>query len=362
MKALRILYVPNEAGDFRQLGFRRPFANLVSAGLVSEVSVFSLKWRIQNGGDPEHHRQDLIQRCREFRPNVVLMQHLGGTGLRARHFQELRAAGDFHLIYHEADPYSRWLHPLPSEARAAGAASDVVFTVGTGTFRDNFIRAGARDVRFASHVFEPERYEYTPVSEVPTRPFDVVVVANRNMPRFRGHPDWKDRIRFVSLLQERFGERLAIYGRGWTGIGARGPVDFSLQNRAIQSAWVSANWDHYAGEPSYFSNRLPISMAAGSIHATTHHPGYSEIFEKETRPFLISESKLVNLVDSIEDYLMTSTPEDRIKSSKSAQAYAYERYRQDDQLVRFLNFEKSCIDPIEAASHWNLDMIPLQEL
>lgn len=325
------------------------------------MSVFSLQWRIRNGGDPESHRQALIRRVQEFQPNMVLMQHLGATGLTARHFRAMRAAADFEFIYHEADPYSRWLHPLPRAARAAGRVADVVYTVGTGTFMENFRRAGARDVRWSSHVFEPERYRFSPVDTSTTRSYDVVVVANRNRPRFRGHPNWKDRIRFISLLQERFGDRLAVFGRGWTGVGAKGPVDFSHQNLAIQSGWMSANWDHYAAEPSYFSNRLPISLAAGSIHATTWHPEYESIFPSSTRDYLIHNPTVEGLVDAIDLYLNTTSPEDRIASAVRAQNYAYAHFRQDDQLVKMINFRTERIEPA-VFSEWQLEMEPIDEL
>lgn len=362
MNQLRVLYVPNEAAEFRQLGFRRPLANLVATEQITEVSIFSLQWRILNGGDPEQHRLDLIQRIAEFQPNLILMQHLGKTGLRNRHFREMRRVADFDLIYHEADPYSRLLHPLPIAARAAGRAADVVFTIGTGTFRNNFLRAGAADVRWSSHVFEPERYAYSPVSEALVRPYDVVIVANRNTPRFRGHPNWRDRIRFVELMQQRFGERLAVYGRGWEGVGAKGPVDFSSQNEVIRSAWVSANWDHYAEEPSYFSNRLPISLASGSIHATTMHPSYDHIFPSCAEDFLIFENTPARLVESIEGYFERTAPDERIRSAKKAQEFAYEEYRQDNQVVSLLNAKTSWIDPIRAADEWDFSVPPLEEV
>ncbi|TFB47791.1 hypothetical protein [Cryobacterium tagatosivorans] len=362
MDPLRILYVPNEAGSFRQLGFRRPFANLRGANLIDDVSVFSLQWRIQNGGDPEGHRQDLIARVGAFRPNVVLMQHLGSTGLKDRHFEAMRAASDFELVYHEADPYSRFLHPLPVAARAAGRAANVVFTVGTGTFAENFRRTGSTDVRWASHVFEAERFRRSPVSQVPSREHDVVIVANRNTPRFRGHPNWKDRIRFVSYLQERFGDRLAIYGNGWTGVGAMGPISFSSQSDAIRSAWVSANWDHYAAEPSYFSNRLPISLSVGSIHATTSHKLYENIFPEFTKRFLIFGQTHEHLADSIERVLAETTPAERILAGESAQDFAYEHYRQDNQLVEFLNYRARRVSPEAAAAAWDIDATPLEEL
>lgn len=359
---MRLLYVPNESGDFRQLGFRRPLANLSQSGLIGESSVFSLQWRIRNGGDPEQHRQDLVRHIREFQPNVVLMQHLGTTGLRPKHFTAMRSAADFELIYHEADPYSRFLHPLPAAARAAGRAADVTFTVGAGVFAENFRRSGSTDVRWASHVFEPDRYRYAPVSTEPSREYDVVVVANRNSPRFRGHPNWRDRIRFVTLLQRRFGSRLAIFGRGWSGVGARGPVEFSRQNEAIRTAWVSANWDHYANEPSYFSNRLPISLAAGSIHATTGHPGYEGLFPKETEPFLLHDRSIDGLVNAIERQLEETSPEERIHASIRAQEFAYKYYRQDDQLVGFLNYRGVRVDPVAAAEAWDLEESPLPGL
>jgi hypothetical protein len=362
MNELRVLYVPNESGDFRQRGFRRPFADLVHADLIAEVSIFSLQWRLRNGGDPEQHRQDLIRRVSAFRPNLVLMQHLGSTGLTEEHFRAMRKASEFEFIYHEADPFSRFLHPLPRTARYAGRASDVVFTVGSGVFADNFRRGGASDVRWASHVFEPERYRHSPVSAEKTRDYDVVVVANRNRPRFRGHPNWRDRIDFVTHLQSRFGERLAIFGKGWTGVGAMGPVDTSVQDQAIRSAWVSANWDHYANEPDYFSNRLPISLAAGSIHATTHHPGYDKLFPESTKKFLMFGKTHKGLADSIEQVLTGTSPAERIAAGEQAQEFAYKHYRQDDQLISFLNYRGVRVDPRAAGDAWDIDTPELDQL
>jgi hypothetical protein len=358
MSGQRVLYVPNEAGDFRQVGFRRPFADLVSNQVLGAVSIFSLQLRIKSGGDPEQHRQDLIERVRKFRPTIILMQHLGATGLRKRHFTKMRAAADFDLIYHEGDPYSKYLHPLPLSARAAGKASDVVFTVGTGDFADNFRLSGSRDVRFAPSSFDPERFR-SDTSE--NREHDVVIVANRNMPRYRGHPNWRDRIAFVQYMQQRFEGRIAVYGKGWEGPGARGPVDFSKQDEAIKSAWVTANWDHYAGEASYFSNRLPISLASGSIHATTEHPEYDRTFADVRGDFLMFERTFAGLADTIESLLERTTTADRLAIGARARAYAFKNCRQDDQLVTMLNYSRTIVDPSVARAVWDLGSVPLME-
>jgi hypothetical protein len=352
----RVLYVPNEWGPHSQPGIRRTLANLLDAGLLSDVSVFSLQWRIENGGDAEQHRQDLLARVREFRPNIILMQHLGtSTGLRDEHFRAMRSIGDFDLIYHEGDPYSRYLHPLPAPAKAAGRASTVVFTVGAGVFTENFRRSGSRDVRWAPSVFEADRNRAVPDSPLGARRHDVVIVANRNRPRLRGLPNWRDRIEFVSHLQQRFGERLAIYGHGWEGVGALGPVDFSLQQEAIRSAWVSANWDHFASEPKYFSNRLPISLAAGSIHATTNHRGYESVFGPRTSPFLLLGSTPRSLGDAIEKYLTVTSVSERNAAIAEGESFANRAFRQDEQVVSFLNFREVKVDRAAATASWNID-------
>lgn len=353
MTPARIFYVPNEGGDARQFGIRRALTDLQQAGLVSAVEVLSLLWRIRNGGDPEEHRKSLIRSVRDFQPDIVLMQHLGGTGLTNRHFAALRATGDFQLIYHEADPYTRMLHPLPREACRAGRWADVVFTVGTGVFARNFRTSGARDIRYECSIYDPGRFG---LAEPPAieRPFDVVMIANRNTPRLRGLPNWRDRIRFVDHLQDCFGARFAIYGRGWNSPSSQGPIPYSEQDRAIHSGWVAANWDHFASEPNYFSDRLPTSLATGTVHATTWHPGFDEFFGDETHDFLLTDRSLDGLIDRIEHYLDASSPAERIASARRSQSYAAQHFRQDDQLVRILNAAGGGIAPEAASAAWDL--------
>ncbi|WP_182046055.1 glycosyltransferase [Curtobacterium sp. ME26] len=348
----RIFYVPNEFGGFRQLGFRDPLESLVRAGQVAELGTFSVLDAIRNGGDAEAHRKELVRRVTDFQPDILLMQHLGHTGLRRHHFASLRQACPRDFIYHEADPYSRHLHPIPPEARAAARVADVVFTVGSGMFSDNFRRAGSTNVRWIPSAYEPTRTSNFDRPVRQERPHDVVIVANRNRPRFRGLPDWRERIRFVELMQQHFGERLAVYGRGWDGPTAKGPVPFEAQDEAITSGWVSANWDHFASEASYFSNRLPISLAAGSIHATTDHPGYDQLFPAQTRRFLVRGRTPEELVDSIERVLADTTTEDRLGAIAAGREFAAEHFRQDDLMVQMMNWRKQWIDPADARSVW----------
>lgn len=358
--AARILYVPNEHGDARQSGVRKTLARLLDAGLIDDVRVFSLLWRIREGMAADEQRRALLDVAEAYRPDILLMQHLGGTGLRRHEIETMKVcSGSF--IYHEADPYSRFLHPLPREARDAGRTADIVFTVGSGVFAANFRRAGARDVRWMPSIFDPERFGSTPPRPVMRRDFDVVMVANRNRPRLRGLPNWRDRIAFVDYMARRFGRRFAIYGRGWDGPSAVGPVAYSDQSAAIRSGWISANWDHFSDEPRYFSDRLPTTLASGSVHATTFHPGFGDIFEG-TRGFLLLSRDRDALGDMIENYLGKTTPEERFERERQAWAYAHRTLRQDDQVVKILNAGGAGIDANQYARARDATVATLSEM
>jgi len=140
-----------------------------------------------------------------------------------------------------------------------------------------------------------------------------------------------------------------------------GPVDFSRQDEAIKSGWVTANWDHYADEPSYFSNRLPISLASGSIHATTEHPGYKRIFSKVAGDFLHFAPTFTQLGDSIEGILERTSVAERLEIGARARQFAFQNCRQDDQLVQMLNFRQAVVDPGAASAAWDLDGESLPE-
>lgn len=331
----RVLYLPNERGDFRQLGMRRALAKLVEEGVIGDARIFSLLWRVRER-EGSAARDALHRLVETFRPDVILFQHIAGAGLVQDDYDRIRQSSGATLVYHEADPYGRFMHRLPLETRVAGSNADVVFTVGEGVFSENFRRLGASDVRWAPHTYDWETFDVLPEQVVAEKSHDVVMIANRNTPRlwFRALPDARARRDLVALLSRRLGSRFAVYGRGWEGESAKGPLPFWRQGEAIRSAWVSANWDHYADEPLYFSDRLPISLASGTIHATSSHPGYEELFGE--LPFLIYESSVRDLVERIETRIRDSTPEDRLESARAGLEWAHVNLRQDQQFVGFL--------------------------
>jgi hypothetical protein len=330
----RILYVPNERGKFRQRGMRRALSILQEHGMV-EARVYSLLLHVLEGRG-ETARQEMIGLCREFKPDVVIMQHIYGAGLTDQHFSCLRESSDFRLLYHEGDPFTRWRIPVPFETAVAARWSDVVVTVGADQFCRNFQRKGVPNVGWTPHTYDPRSFGSRPIAK-DKRVFDVVMIANRSTARtaIRAHPGSRDRRRLVDLMSRSFGSRFALYGKGWTGPSAMGPVDFWDQERVIQSGVISVNWDHYPTEKLYFSDRLPISLASGSIHATTNHPGYESLFPANSS-FLRTAESIQELVDVCHETLASTSEEERGHAYAEGREWVANNLRQDHQFVDFL--------------------------
>ncbi|WP_161794227.1 glycosyltransferase family protein [Demequina sediminicola] len=305
-----VLYIPNEASIGDQRGYRRGLQSLADQGFVEHVHVLSLLAAVRSGRGPKA-RALLDDVVLTAKPDVIWLQHIQGCGLTAAHFSRWRDAGVSCVVYQEMDPFAPVRNPLPDDAATAARHADLVLTSGAGTFVDNLRRTGAPRVEWIRQTCDIETFGAGDTDSW-TPEFDVAVIANASRPRlpWRGHPGGRARRRFIEIASQEFGARLALYGNGWSGQSARGPVPFWEQGDALGTSWVSANWDHYPREPRYFSNRLAISLAAGGIHFTTHHPGYED-FLPVNAGFLHTADTPAELVAAIRTFLADVAPAER---------------------------------------------------
>lgn len=329
MKSLRVFFIPVERQNSIQVGFRRTLEILRRNNLIDDYEIFSLTRR-QEEASKQVSILELISAITRFKPTFILIQKPEGTGLNFEHFKKMLVGEPF-LAYHEGDPYSRFWHPLPSESRLAAKFSNVTFVVGDGMFRSNMVHAGAKDVRWLPSAYEPSIFD---LNQETTKKHEVVVLANRNHPRFRGLPGWRERIAFVQLLSKELGDQLAIYGNGWDLPQSRGPVPYETQIKVNSSARITANWDHFPKEPGYFSDRLPIALASNAVHATTNHPLYDQFFGIN-KPFLVGDSPKELVVQILKQ--LEKSNSQNLNLINSANIFAEQFLRQDDQLMKILS-------------------------
>jgi hypothetical protein len=340
----RILYLPNESGDLGKRGPRRALGGLLDAGLIGDARIVSLLHRVRTGDGPAE-RDRLLQIVREFKPTIILTEKPDGFGLRSRDIQAWRSAADFRFVVSDMDPYHWWFKHLPRDGRALAPHADIVYVPGSSLFVRNYRRAGAKDVRWNPHTYDPGSFGRLEIT-AETVTHDVAMLGSLIGSRFgrlRRLPGSVDRGRLAAGLKHQFGGRFALFGLGWDEAIGSGIIPFLDQERAIRSAWVTANWDHFPSESHYFSDRLPISLASGTVHFTTWHPGYDELFGE--LPFLRLVRRQKDIVPAIRSYLESTSPADRIEHARQARVFAAAHYRQDILFAEMLNAAGAEIDP-----------------
>lgn len=356
----RILYLPNEKGAFRQRGMRQALAQLQESGLIERARILSPLWRkLQSStADMVSDLRSLIQ---DFRPNIVLVQHPEHSGLTSRTWQDLRSLARFVLVYQEGDAYDVVRKRMHPEMLATARAADIVFTVGASRQLALFRRAGASDVRWCPNVYSPHDFGIRPLTS--DKQFQVVMIANHSPSRIPlfSMPGSRERQKLQHVMAESLGDRFALFGSGWSGAHARGPVPYLEQESVIGSADITVNWDHYPRERLFFSDRLPIALASGTVHVTTRHPGYEDFFG-DGLPFLHFASSPDDVLNTVTDLLDSLGPGDLAERAHKSRAYADQYLRQDDQLVALLNAAGAGINPGEARRIWADKVAPLLEM
>ena len=143
-----------------------------------------------------------------------------------------------------------------------------------------------------------------------------------------------------------------MYGAGWKSGAARGALRFLDQQKVLAASTVSVNWDHYANEALYFSNRLAITMAVGSIHVTTRHPGLNEYLRGVDSVALAdSPDAAARIAKELVHNLEAGEIERRIQTGRD---FAMKHLRADDLIVTLL--EAGGIWKSTPEIYWDLDI------
>ena len=329
MKPLRFFYVPNETRLGDQVGPRKAFELLAREGVFSAYTAYSY---LVERGKVEGHRQaleDLHAAVQAFQPDVIYFQHLNRSYPVDRAFvRALKSvASKPKFVWHDPDPYGRFIKPLDATMKAALAESDMAILVGLGYLAEHVRRAGAKRVLFAPHSYDDERFgqAWQPTRQ---RPFDAIMIANltclKRIP-FLYLPGGRKRKVMSRAFHAAYGNRYAVFGagQGWKGEPyCRGPIPFDAQERTIRSSWLTINWGQFDEIAMYSSDRLPISLAGGVVHITNHQRGYEHLFPNAPGLYVVhSPAEALDVAD----FLLSMPREQLIGIGAQGAAYARER-------------------------------------
>jgi hypothetical protein len=326
--APRVLYLPNE-GDFQegngQVGGRAAFREMAQDGTIKELSIYSFLADFRVDRKKARSHQNLVDTVRAFQPDIIFWQHPEDFPVDMDLLRAVRACGSSPLIaYHEADPFDRLYKPLHHAAKTLYADSDVFFTVALGMARRDFNKVRVHpNFYYSSHCFDRERFGAPPDPSLVGTKYDAVMFGNIGT-RFRviRQPHSMQRVRLARGLSKLLGDRFATFGRNWpSGTNCQGPFPYGKQTEMIQVSRMSTIWELYPDHTFYYSDRLPIALAAGVPFITNGRSGYNS---------LLADAPGVFIIDSIEGaldaalYLKSLPIEEIVAIGSAARAWAFE--------------------------------------
>ena len=326
---MRFFYVPNETAEGDQVGPRRAFEQLHGEGILSAYSTYS--YLVERRASPSHDEalRRLHSAAESFAPDVIFFQHLNDSYPVTRDYvaslKAIQSKPKF--VWHDPDPYGRFIKPIDATMKAALAESDAAILVGLGYLAEHVRRAGAKRVLFAPHSYDDQRFA-APWQPTRIREHDAVMIANlpclRRIP-FLYLPGGRNRKVLSRAFHAAFGPRYAVFGagQGWKGEPyCKGPIPFEAQERAIRSSWLSVNWGQFDDIPFYSSDRLPISLAAGVPHITNRQRGYEHVFpDPQGLYFVESPAEALDVADM----LLSMPREHLLEIGARGASYARER-------------------------------------
>jgi hypothetical protein len=297
--------ISNQVGPDWYASFSETFMEMVGAG---ELQAFHQVFPRITAAERGHAEslEELLRAGEEFRPSVVLVATPNGFAHEPAWVQRLLdAAGGPTVLYFEGDPWDGRAKKINGSMAAWFSVADVVFSVAREPHISLFRKHGARDIRYIPQTYCSVTFreaEETPPGRSADLEYDAVMIGSglARWGRVSRLPGAVQRAKLVRGMQRRPGLRLALYGKGWSGRGVKGPLTYDRQPAAIRQGLMSVNWDHFPRHESYCGDRLPVSMLAGRVHVTTAHPRMEWLPGEETGLFQEpSPSALLERVDRL---------------------------------------------------------------
>lgn len=329
MKPLRFFYVPNESAEGDQVGPRKAFGLLRDEGVFSAYAAYSYLVEREKAASHARALEDLHGAVEAFQPDVIFFQHLNGSyPVDSAYIRRLKSvASKPRFVWHDPDPYGRFIKPLDATMKAALAETDMAILVGLGYLAEHVRRAGARRVMFAPHSYDDVRFG-RPWEPTSSRLYDAIMIANltclKRVP-FLYLPGGRHRKVMSRAFHAAYGDRYAVFGagQGWKGEPyCRGPIRFDMQESTIRNSWLTINWGQFDEIAMYSSDRLPISLATGVPHITNYQRGYEHLFpDAKGIYFVHSPAEALDVAD-----FLLSKPRAEL-ADIGAQGVAYARER-----------------------------------
>jgi len=280
MKKLRLLYLPVEQQEGEQRARRKILQDMHQENRLEALEIFSYQiygrkygWKAMT--------QKIYETACNFQADAIYWHGLWEGDLDKNYMQQLLNLKTLPTLCHDnGDAFGNfWVNPPPKSLKQLSPYMDVCFSVGMGRQEVMTKNFGAKKVFLLPNAYDEVSFPDQVLLPLAGQKFDLVMIANRWRSRrpFASMPGVKARTDLVNVLNEEFGDRFALYGKGWDGIPcAHGPIDFFKQSQAFQQSKVAIGLPNFFDIDYYESNRPFNTIAAGIPYVS----GYSQKFDQ----------------------------------------------------------------------------------
>lgn len=296
---MRALIILNENPLGSHPDVYEAFELLVQEGLLSGYDVVPFLHLRADGQTDHAIVQSIVAAANGGGHGLIIWMHTGSLHVDDASMERIRSAPSRpKMVYWEGDSYHPFYKPMPRAMTHIMRSCAQVYVPCGGPMIRSMRAAGVKHIRYAPSCASGTRFPHV-WSARGAHEHDIVVVGNRVSSRvpFKTMPGARRRRILVDALVRRYGQRVAVYGNGWTGPNAMGPLPFDEQQRVYRSSLLSVGVNN-STYPYVFSNRLPIALACGVPLLYHRNRGFDRVFPPALdRMFFDDELDLFERID-----------------------------------------------------------------
>lgn len=339
---MKILLIAQARKAEDQVGYERAWRSLADVRTIpwiglAETRGWSALW------------DEILCVNREWKPELVFFQrfHSGQPESPADCVAALRLAANRPIVFGDIgdlyQPY--WGHPwvrrFPRAIVDLARAADCFFVTALGRQAQWLQAHGARRIELLPLAFSNEHFPDWNAPLPNEYRHDVVMVGSICLQLSRPISTLEHirrRMVAANALWKRFGERFALYGRGWRGHPAcRGDVPYREQVRLYQSARVCVDAPPPCDEECYCSNRPFYIAGAGATLVQQYQKGLENIFRAGRDAYFVRDAKeLVRMCDE----LLSRDPRELRRLGEDTRRYIQEHHTVACRVQRILEIAK----------------------
>lgn len=314
-----LLFLNGSEGS--QMGIEDGFQHLKDIGEIVEIKWFYYEDSFRKVG-AEKTISVINEMAVDFQPQLIVFFHTGKFPLTPELIDNIKNISSKPILaYDEGDMYGGWSKPLSNSMKLIMKEADVISIRGLGKWY-NHVKKYNHNIIYTPHSNSIYRFSKDfQVQE--SRDNMILFVGSRvksrlgNIRRLHGAAG---RENFVIRMSKEFPDKLIVHGKGWDDLKTnKGFLNFNDQIKVCGNAWVHISYEHYPEIPYYFSDRLPIALAAGQIYVCHYHEGYEEIFKGcDFIYFFKTEEQAIDIIN----YLLSLSEEELYKKAINARKFS----------------------------------------